>query len=101
MNGVSVGRGGAQQQLSGVGRLGFLVPGIAHLRLGAARTGLLYLFVVAGLSTVQFGAPFFESPAKAALAVSLSFGLGWVVSVLATRSTVRLLREQSNARAGA
>jgi hypothetical protein len=73
----------------------FMLPGVAHLRLGAARAGLVYLAVVLMLSTVQFGAPFVERPAEAALAVSVAFTLGWVVSLVATRSAVRLVRARS------
>jgi len=74
----------------------FMLPGIAHLRLGAARVGLAYLAVVLMLSTVQFGAPFVERPAEAALFVSVAFTLGWVVSLVATRSAVRLVRARSS-----
>jgi hypothetical protein len=49
----------------------FMLPGVAHLRLGAARA------------------------AEAALAVSVAFTLGWVVSLVATRSAVRLVRARS------
>ena len=69
-----------------------LVPGVAHLRLGAAVNGLAFLFVTAVLSTIQFGAPFVEPAARAALCSGVAFGLGWLVSLVAARSAARLVR---------
>jgi len=69
-----------------------LVPGLAHLRLGAVADGVAYLLLFGVLSAVQIAAPLAERPASAALHASLAFGLGWVVSLQAARSAVRLVR---------
>jgi hypothetical protein len=69
-----------------------LLPGIAHLRLGAALSGLAFLLVTAVLSAIQFAAPIIEPTARAALLSSIAFALGWLVSLAAARSAARLLR---------
>ncbi len=68
-----------------------LVPGLAHLRLGAAVSGLLFLLLTAALSAVQFAAPFVERPSTAVLYSGSAFALGCVVSLLAARSAARLV----------
>jgi hypothetical protein len=68
-----------------------LLPGIAHLRLGAALSGFVFLLVTGLLSAVQFAAPFLEPTARAALFSGIAFGLGWLVSLLAARSAARLV----------
>lgn len=69
-----------------------LLPGIAHLRLGAVLSGLAFLLVTAVLSAIQFAAPIIEPTARAALLSSVAFALGWLVSLVAARSAARLLR---------
>jgi hypothetical protein len=78
--------------LAAVVAASLLLPGIAHLRLGAALSGLAFLLVTAALSTIQFAAPIVEPTARAALFSSIAFALGWLVSILAARSAARLLR---------
>lgn len=68
-----------------------LLPGAAHLRLGAFGDGLGYLSVVGLLNLVQFGAPCVETPAAAAASSGTAFALGWVISALAARSAARLV----------
>ena len=69
-----------------------LLPGIAHLRLGAVNDGLAYLGVLAALNAVQFGAPVVDPDhAGAALAAGVAFGLGWALSLVAARSAARLV----------
>jgi hypothetical protein len=72
-----------------------VLPGIAHLRLGAAVSGLAFLVVTAALGVVQFGAPFFEPTAQAALYSGIAFVLGWPVSLMAARSAARLVHADS------
>ena len=69
-----------------------LLPGIAHLRLGAALSGLLFLFLTALLSAVQFAAPLLERPSTAVAYSGAAFALGCVVSLVAARSAARLAR---------
>jgi len=69
-----------------------LLPGIAHLRLGAALSGLAFLLVTAVLSAIQFAAPVIEPTERAAFVSSIAFALGWLVSLVAARSAARLLR---------
>ena len=69
-----------------------VLPGIAHIRLGAAASGLAFLVVAAGLSAIQFGAPFVEPNGRAAIFSGLAFALGWLVSLVAARSVARLVR---------
>lgn len=68
-----------------------VLPGIAHLRLGAAVSGLLFLLVTAVLSAVEFAAPFLERPSVAVTFSGSAFALGCVVSVVAARSAARLV----------
>ena len=69
-----------------------LIPGVAHLRLGAVWDGLVYLAVVGLLSAAQFGAPFVEPTTRAAaLLAGVAFGLGWLLSLVAARSAARLV----------
>jgi hypothetical protein len=70
-----------------------LLPGIAHLRLGAALSGFTFLLVTGVLSVIQFAAPFVEPTARAALFSGIAFALGWPVSVAAARSAARLVRD--------
>lgn len=69
-----------------------VLPGIAHLRLGAAASGLVFLIVTAALSAIQFGAPFVEPTEPAALFSGVAFALGGLVSLVAARSAARLVR---------
>lgn len=69
-----------------------LLPGIVHLRLGAALSGCIFLLVTGVLSVIQFAAPFVEPTARAALLSGIAFALGWLVSVAAARSAARLMR---------
>jgi hypothetical protein len=78
--------------LAAVVAASLLLPGIAHLRLGAALSGLAFLLVTAALGAIQFAAPIVEPTARAALLSSIAFALGWLVSLLAARSAARLLR---------
>jgi len=68
-----------------------LLPGVAHLRLGAAFTGLGFLLLTAVLSTIQFAAPFIERPSIAVVYSGSAFAVGWLVSLVAARSAARLL----------
>jgi len=78
--------------LAAVVAASLLLPGIAHLRLGAALSGLAFLLVTAVLSAIQFAAPIVEPTAQAALFSGIAFALGWLVSLVAARSAARLLR---------
>ena len=69
-----------------------VLPGVAHLRLGAAVSGLSFLLVTALLSAVQFTAPLLERPSIAVACSGSAFALGCVVSVLAARSAARLVQ---------
>ena len=69
-----------------------VLPGIAHLRLGAAVSGVVFLLVTGALAAIQFGAPFVEPAAQAALFSGIAFALGWLVSLVAARSAARLVR---------
>jgi hypothetical protein len=69
-----------------------LVPGIAHLRLGAAVSGLLFLLLTAVLSAVQFAAPLLERPSTAVAYSGSAFALGCIVSLVAARSAARLVQ---------
>lgn len=68
-----------------------LLPGVAHLRLGAAVNGLMFLLLTVVLSTVQFAAPFVERPSIAAVFSGSAFAVGWLVSLVAARSAARLV----------
>jgi hypothetical protein len=68
-----------------------LLPGIAHLRLGAAVTGLVFLLLTAVLSAVQFASPFVERPSIAIVSSGSAFAVGWLVSLVAARSAARLV----------
>jgi len=63
-----------------------LLPGVAHLRLGAAARGLVFLCLTAMLSAVQFAAPFLERPSIAVVYSGSAFAVGCLVSVVAARS---------------
>jgi hypothetical protein len=76
-----------------------LLPGIAHLRLGAVLSGFAFLLVTAVLSAIQFAAPIIEPTAQAALLSSIAFALGWLVSLVAARSAARLLHTGGKPRA--
>ena len=68
-----------------------LVPGAAHLRLGAIAEGIVYLVVLGALNAAQFGAPFLLPTAgAAALVAGAAFALGFPLSAVAARSAVRL-----------
>jgi hypothetical protein len=69
-----------------------VLPGIAHLRLGAAVSGLTFLLLTAVLSAIQFAAPFFERPSIAVVFSGSAFAVGWLVSLAAARSAARLVR---------
>jgi hypothetical protein len=69
-----------------------VLPGIAHLRLGAAVSGLIFLLLTLALSAIQFAAPFFERPSVAVLFSGSAFAVGWLVSLVAARSAARLVR---------
>ena len=69
-----------------------LLPGIAHLRSGAAVNGLVFLLLTAVLSAVQFAAPLVERPSIAVGFSASAFALGCVLSVMAARSAARLVR---------
>jgi hypothetical protein len=70
-----------------------LLPGTAHLRLGAVPDGLVYLAALAVVNAAQFGAPFLEPTAQAAATLAgLAFVLGLILSVVAARSAARLAR---------
>jgi hypothetical protein len=69
-----------------------VLPGIAHLRLGAAVSGLVFLVLTAVLSAIQFAAPFVERPSVAVVFSGSAFAVGWLVSVVAARSAARLVR---------
>ena len=69
-----------------------LLPGIAHLRLGRARVGAVYLLVTVLLTGVQFSSPFWEPHlATAALISGIAFGVGWVLSAAAAHGAARLV----------
>ena len=68
-----------------------LLPGVAHLRLGAAVNGLVFLLLTAVLSAIQFAAPFVERPSIAVVSSGSAFAVGWLVSLVAARSAARLV----------
>jgi hypothetical protein len=69
-----------------------LIPGAAHLRLGALWNGLTYLGMAAALTAAQVAAPILDAhPAQAALVSGTAFALGWVVSAFAARSATQLI----------
>jgi hypothetical protein len=69
-----------------------LVPGAAHLRLGALSGGIAYMGSAAALTAVQVLAPLVDAhAAQAALVSGTAFALGWVVSAHAARSASRLV----------
>jgi hypothetical protein len=68
-----------------------LLPGVAHLRLGAGVQGVGFLSVTAVLSVVQFTAPFVERPSIAVLFSGSAFAVGWLVSLVAARSAARFV----------
>ena len=69
-----------------------LLPGIAHLRLGAALSGLAFLLAAAALTAIQFAAPFMERPELAVAFSGSAFAIGCVVSLVAARSAARLVK---------
>jgi hypothetical protein len=69
-----------------------VLPGVAHLRLGAAVSGLVFLLLTAVLSAIQFAAPFVERPSVAVVFSGSAFAVGWLVSLVAARSAARLVR---------
>lgn len=72
-----------------------LLPGIAHVRLGAVLSGAGFLLLTAVLSTIQFAAPFIERPAAAVILSGSAFAVGWLVSLVAARSAARLVRARA------
>ena len=71
--------------------ISLILPGIAHIRLGAVVTGAAFLLLTALLSAVQFGVPFIDPTPDGALFSGAAFALGWLVSVAAARSAARLI----------
>jgi hypothetical protein len=78
--------------LLGVIGVSLLLPGVAHLRLGAGVRGVGFLSVTAVLSVVQFAAPFVERPSVAVMFSGSAFAVGWLVSLVAARSAARFVR---------